>query len=50
MSYYIWLSLVYLCVQVLLAIVILLVLIVEGQYPVTIALIWMSIVLIVGLG
>ncbi|CAH0582982.1 unnamed protein product [Chrysodeixis includens] len=50
MSYYIWLSIVYLCVQLVLAIAIPLVLIVEGRYPVAIALIWMVIVMIVGLG
>ncbi|XP_075975848.1 uncharacterized protein LOC142976400 [Anticarsia gemmatalis] len=50
MSYYIYLSLVYLCIQLVLSIAIPLALIVEGRYPVTIALMWMVIVLIVGLG
>ncbi|XP_026744536.1 uncharacterized protein LOC113505879 [Trichoplusia ni] len=50
MSYYIWLSIVYLCVQLVLAIAIPLVLIVEGRYPIAIALIWMVMVMIVGLG
>ncbi|XP_021195915.1 uncharacterized protein LOC110380287 isoform X2 [Helicoverpa armigera] len=50
MSYYIWLSVVYLCIQLVLAIIIPLVLIVEGRYPISVALIWMAIVLIVGLG
>ncbi|CAH1635598.1 unnamed protein product [Spodoptera littoralis] len=50
MSYYIWLSIVYLCIQLVLAIIIPLLLIVEGRYPPVIALIWMVIVMIVGLG
>ncbi|KAF9818018.1 hypothetical protein SFRURICE_016933 [Spodoptera frugiperda] len=50
MSYYIWMSIVYLCIQLVLAIIIPLLLIFEGRYPPAIALIWMVIVMIVGLG
>ncbi|KAF9410517.1 hypothetical protein HW555_010414 [Spodoptera exigua] len=50
MSYYIWLSIVCLCIKLVLAILIPLLLIVEGRYPQAIALIWMVIVMIVGLG
>ncbi|CAH0673904.1 unnamed protein product [Spodoptera exigua] len=49
MSYYIWLSIVCLCIKLVLAILIPLLLIVEGRYPQAIALIWMVIVMIVGL-
>ncbi|CAB3235466.1 unnamed protein product [Arctia plantaginis] len=50
MSNYIWHSIIYLCLQLLLSIAIPLILIAEGRYSVTIALVWMVIVMIIGLG
>lgn len=50
MSDYIWHSIIYLCLQLLLSIAIPLILIAEGRYSVTIALVWMVIVMIIGLG
>lgn len=50
MSDYIWHSIIYLCLQLLLSIAIPLILIADGRYSVTIALVWMVIVMIIGLG
>ncbi|KAG6441813.1 hypothetical protein O3G_MSEX001975 [Manduca sexta] len=50
MSYYIWLTVVYLCVQLILAIVVPIVLVIDGVFHVAIALIWVVIVMIVVLG
>lgn len=50
MTCYVWLAGLYLCVQLLLAMIIPLVLAIEGRYPIVVALMWIGIVMIVALG